>query len=244
MNKKISIFIVEAILLVIVLYMYQMSQKKAVTEVKTQESGIISAVTFRCGDSKSIGAIFFEDRVELALSDKRNMLLMHAISASGARYANSDESFIFWNKGNTAFVEEKGVVTFKDCVEGSMQPLTTSTTSSNISSGTAPVTNMANPASSNCLKVGGSVVIDKRGDGGEYGLCYFEDNRACEEWALLRGECPVGGRKTTGFDTIDQKYCAWLGGSTFAVENAICIFKNGRQCSTIELYNGKCSQNK
>ncbi|MEI6627743.1 MAG: DUF333 domain-containing protein [bacterium] len=103
-----------------------------------------------------------------------------------------------------------------------------------------PVTQIANPASVNCTKVGGNLVIEKRGDGGEYGLCYFEDNRACEEWALLRGDCPIGGFKTTGFDSIDQKYCAWLGGQTFAVPNSICTLKDGSKCSTIDFYNGSC----
>ncbi len=99
---------------------------------------------------------------------------------------------------------------------------------------------MANPASTNCLKQGGKIEIQTRGDGGQYGLCYFEDNRACEEWALMRGDCPLGGRKTTGFDTIDQKYCAWLGGDTYAVPDSICTFKDGSKCPTIDFYNGKC----
>lgn len=99
---------------------------------------------------------------------------------------------------------------------------------------------MTNPASVNCVKSGGNLVIEKRGDGGEYGLCYFEDNRACEEWALLRGDCPIGGVKTTGFDTIDQKYCAWSGGETLAVPQSICTFKDGTKCSTKEFYNGTC----
>ena len=99
---------------------------------------------------------------------------------------------------------------------------------------------IANPASVNCQKVGGNLVIEKRGDGGEYGLCYFEDNRACEEWALMRGDCPVGGMRTTGYDTIDQKYCAWAGGQTFAVPNSVCTFKDGTKCSTIDYYNGEC----
>jgi len=86
---------------------------------------------------------------------------------------------------------------------------------------------MANPASVNCEKVGGTLTIEKRGDGGEYGLCNFLDNRSCEEWALMRGDCPVGGVKTTGFDSIDQKYCAWSGGQTLAVPNSVCTFKNG-----------------
>ncbi|MCX6795173.1 MAG: DUF333 domain-containing protein [Candidatus Falkowbacteria bacterium] len=103
-----------------------------------------------------------------------------------------------------------------------------------------PNSQLANPASTNCLGQGGTLTIQKRGDGGEYGLCNFEDNRSCEEWALVRGDCPFGGRRTTGFDTIDQKYCAWLGGETFAVTNSVCTFKDGSKCSTIDLYNGKC----
>jgi len=101
-------------------------------------------------------------------------------------------------------------------------------------------TQLANPASTNCLKVGGNLVIQKRGDGGEYGLCYFEDNRACEEWALLRGDCPLGGVKTTGFDTVDQKYCAWSGGKALAVPQSVCTFKDDSKCSTEKFYNGKC----
>lgn len=102
-------------------------------------------------------------------------------------------------------------------------------------------TTLANPASENCLKLGGQLFTDKRGDGGEYTLCQFEDNRACEEWALFRNECPYGGRKTTGFDSIDQKYCAWVGGDTYAVPNSVCTFPNKSTCPTIELYNGLCS---
>jgi len=105
------------------------------------------------------------------------------------------------------------------------------------------LTQLANPASTNCLKVGGNLVIEKRGDGGEYGLCYFEDNRACEEWALLRGDCPLGGVKTTGLDTIDQKYCAWSGGKTLAEPQSVCTFKDDSKCSTEEFYNGKCPLN-
>lgn len=115
----------------------------------------------------------------------------------------------------------------------------TSTVSTNITPNMA--VGLANPASLNCSKLGGSLVIEKRGDGGEYGLCYFEDNRACEEWALMRGDCPLGGVKTTGFDTVDQKYCAWSGGETFAVSNSVCTFKNGQKCSTLDFYNGACS---
>lgn len=225
MNKKSIIFILALVVCGLsVFYFYQSPIENNSTVVKTSDEVINSAI-FKCADNKSIQSLFFRDRVELSLSDGRNMLLSQAISASGARYANSDESFVFWNKGDTAFVDEKNEITFKDC-----------TTISDIQS----TTTIANPASVNCANVGGNLKIEKRGDGGEYGLCYFEENRACEEWALLRDECPYGGRKTTGFDTIDQKYCAWVGGDTFAVENSVCTFKNGSTCLTIDLYNGTC----
>jgi len=41
---------------------------------------------------------------------------MQAISASGARYANTDESIVFWNKGDTAFIQEGDVTTYENCV--------------------------------------------------------------------------------------------------------------------------------
>jgi len=81
-----------------------------------------------------------------------------------------------------------------------------------------PTGQMANPASENCSKQGGTLAIQKRGDGGEYGVCMFEDNRQCEEWAMLRGECPVGGVRITGYLTQAAQYCAITGG-TYQVDS-------------------------
>ncbi len=103
-----------------------------------------------------------------------------------------------------------------------------------------PATTLANPASVNCGKVGGTLeIVDE--PNGQYGLCHFEDNRSCEEWALMRGDCPVGGVKTTGFDTDAQKYCAWIGGQTLAVPDAKCTLKSGKVCPVDDVYQGKCS---
>ena len=52
---------------------------------------------------------------------------------------------------------------------------------------------LANPASVNCVQQEGTLSIERRPDGGEYGVCVFADNYQCEEWALLRGECPRRG---------------------------------------------------
>jgi membrane-bound inhibitor of C-type lysozyme len=78
----------------------------------------VATATFRCADGKSIVATFYDDEVALTLSDGRKLALPQVMSGSGARYANEDESFVFWNKGDTAFVAEGSdeTLTFKDCV--------------------------------------------------------------------------------------------------------------------------------
>jgi len=114
------------------------------------------------------------------------------------------------------------------------------TTSSPITTETYDNKQLANPASINCRKKGGTSMIQTNPSGGEYGLCQFDDNMACEEWALFRGHCPIGGVKTTGFDTTAQKYCAWIGGQTLAVENATCTLPSGEICDDKALYTGEC----
>ena len=58
-------------------------------------------------------------RVDLILSDGRTLSVPQAMSASGARYATADESFVFWNKGDTAFVTEgdPNQQTFANCID-------------------------------------------------------------------------------------------------------------------------------
>jgi putative hemolysin len=113
--------------------------------------------------------------------------------------------------------------------------------------GQATPVQLANPASENCIEQGGTVSIQTRSDGGQYGICLFEDNRQCEEWALLRGNCPVGGVKITGYVTAAAVYCAITGGEYAVTGNAgagdeqgTCTFKDGLQCDAWDYYNGKC----
>jgi hypothetical protein len=106
-------------------------------------------------------------------------------------------------------------------------------------------TAIANPASTHCIEEGGSLMIRKRGDGGEYGVCAFKGDRQCEEWALARGECPVGGVSVSGYATPAARYCAITGGQYTAnpgagPEKGVCTLKNGRQCDAEDLYAGKC----
>jgi putative hemolysin len=113
----------------------------------------------------------------------------------------------------------------------------------------APVAAIANPASTHCADVGGRLAIDKTPSGAEYGVCMFEDNRQCEEWALLRGECPVGGRKITGYVTAAARYCAITGGryditasSGADNEQGTCTLASGKVCAADEYLNGECTR--
>jgi len=77
------------------------------------------AARFTCEAGATIDATFYPDDdtfVDLVFGDGRRVSLPHAMSGSGARYANADESLVFWNKGNTAFVEEHGKTTIDGCV--------------------------------------------------------------------------------------------------------------------------------
>ena len=109
---------------------------------------------------------------------------------------------------------------------------------------------LANPASTNCQNVGGRSQIVTKEDGSQYSVCYFEDNRQCEEWALLRGDCPVGGFKITGYVTIAAQYCAITGGTytitkaapemLYDQEQGNCQLKDGTMCDVWKFYNGQC----
>ncbi len=104
---------------------------------------------------------------------------------------------------------------------------------------------LANPASQNCIQKGGTLEI-RQNKKGQYGVCLFEDNRQCEEWAMLNGDCPVGGVKVTGYVTPAAQYCAITGGAysgdySTPGETGTCAFKNGKICAARDYYNGQCS---
>lgn len=89
-------------------------------DLEGEERTLISTVTYSCDGEKSIVASYYEGletqepeqgemptptgSVEVSLDGGASMTLAQTISASGVRYANEDESFVFWNKGNEALV--------------------------------------------------------------------------------------------------------------------------------------------
>jgi membrane-bound inhibitor of C-type lysozyme len=92
---------------------------------------LIARASYLCQDNKIIDADFYQGAavavkpgempvpngsVSLKLSDGRALTLPQTVSASGIRYANADESIIFWNKGDGAFITENNIETFSGCV--------------------------------------------------------------------------------------------------------------------------------
>ena len=100
---------------------------------------------------------------------------------------------------------------------------------------------LANPASVNCAEKGGKLEIRKNKNG-EYGVCLFEDNRQCEEWALLRGNCPVGGKKITGYENEAEVYCAITGGQVEGLDTPVPMCKriDGTYCNAQSNLDGEC----
>jgi membrane-bound inhibitor of C-type lysozyme len=92
----------------------------------------VATVQYSCAQGKTLAAEYFDGptrtapdgqpipggRVILTLTDGQKLTLPQALSGSGIRYANEGETFVFWSKGDTAFVEEGAnqTVTYKDCV--------------------------------------------------------------------------------------------------------------------------------
>jgi membrane-bound inhibitor of C-type lysozyme len=103
----------------------------------------ISTANYTCDGNKTIIAEYYEGiinepasspdqppipdgSVALQLGDGRSMTIPQSISADGTRYANKDESFVFWSKGNTAFITESDPnhPTYNNCVVVSSETTT------------------------------------------------------------------------------------------------------------------------
>lgn len=108
-------------------------------------------------------------------------------------------------------------------------------------SGALAQAQLANPASERCVQEGGTLQIEQRPDGGQFGVCVFADNRQCEEWALFRVECPAGGLRVTGYLTPAARYCAITGGRYTDADNS-CALPGGKTCDAAEYFNGSCTR--
>lgn len=86
-------------------------------EIPEKKEPEIKNLSFTCSDDTSGLLTFNIPKKTLTVKmtqDTYNLVL--ATSASGSRYTNEDESFVFWEKGGTAFIERRGDVVHEDCV--------------------------------------------------------------------------------------------------------------------------------
>ncbi|MDE1924731.1 MAG: MliC family protein [Patescibacteria group bacterium] len=102
-----------------------------------KQQQLVGTASYLCDQGKTISASYYQGTqgqpastsasgmpptpngsVALTLSDGRSMTLPQTISGSGIRYASSGDAFVFWSKGNTAFVEEgaSSQQTYANCI--------------------------------------------------------------------------------------------------------------------------------
>jgi len=120
----------------------------------------------------------------------------------------------------------------------------------------ATTVGMANPASVNCGKIGGTTEIKTAADGGQYGMCTFTNGTTCEEWALFRNEgCQSGvsvnttpANGATGLANPASVNCGKIGGTTEIKTAAdggqygMCTFTNGTTCEEWALFRNEGCQ--
>ncbi len=78
---------------------------------------------------------------------------------------------------------------------------------------------ISNPASAYCVENNGKVDIRKDSNGGEYGVCVFENGKECEEWALFHGEC----REATSVKASENAF-------KLKLEEKIYTGKDAKEC--------------
>ena len=120
MKKAVIYILLIVILIVLAFFVFK----------KNDSYSFLVQATYYCDNNKKIDADFYQGQtvsvkqgempipsgmVKIVLSDGRNFDLPQTISADGARYANNDESFVFWDKGDESFVLENNEQTYVNC---------------------------------------------------------------------------------------------------------------------------------
>ncbi len=140
MKKNLTLLLLLVVMVLIALLITSHSQTRP--QVTTTDALQQMAVLYSCNGGKNIQATFSETsearsvvpsvsgtppipkgRADLILSDGRALALSQTLSASGVRYSNPDESFVFWSKGNGALVlENNQEKSYIGCVRVAFEP--------------------------------------------------------------------------------------------------------------------------
>ncbi|MFZ2523317.1 MAG: MliC family protein [Minisyncoccia bacterium] len=115
-NKVTKFSQIIAIVLFVLVYFYGFYLGSQVRTAKIFGEKI-NDIVFVCDAGKNIHAVFYKQGVHIWPANEEDNFLLQTISASGARYANSDESLVFWNKGDGGFIMRNDQVDpeFKNC---------------------------------------------------------------------------------------------------------------------------------
>ncbi len=121
MNKK---YILTGIIILIICGLAYVVWQNKSENLSIQKSPAHTA-TYMCNNNQKITAGFYDGNnqtqsepntppiptgsVTLTFGDGSTIALNQTLSADGGRYANTDESFIFWSKGNGAMVLQNNV---------------------------------------------------------------------------------------------------------------------------------------
>ncbi len=138
MNNKNTALSLLGLGIFVVLIIIYLGTKKSVVPLPPFSEGETVNVSYLCRDTKSIAARYVIGKaipntnpnlppmltglVTITLSDGRTISLPQTIRADGARYANADETILFWSKGNGVLFEEKGIQNYKNCIILSKDP--------------------------------------------------------------------------------------------------------------------------
>ncbi|MHB1316455.1 MAG: MliC family protein [Minisyncoccota bacterium] len=129
MSKKnyiISFLVLTLFVLTVVIFMYRKQS------IKTKPV-VVGQSTYQCANNHTMKVVFIEKgplpvvvpgeppasntSVSISIDGAPIISLPQAISADGSRYANSDESLVFWIKGSGAMVLENGKESnYKNCI--------------------------------------------------------------------------------------------------------------------------------
>jgi putative hemolysin len=114
---------------------------------------------------------------------------------------------------------------------------------------------IANPASAYCEEQGFKMETRTAQDGSQYGVCMFEDDTECEEWAYYRGECKLGDMDVAPAPTASpagianpaSTYCVEQGGASEVrrgedgSQYGVCTFPDGSECEEWAFFRGECT---
>lgn len=132
MKKYITAIIIIAIVVMAGWYLRKTNRENGFNSVVSGAQTLIATAVYSCDGGKTISASYYAGpevasvpnqmpiptgKVEITMGSDTPITLNQTISASGVRYANASESFVFWNKGDEALIMRDNAmdVQYKNC---------------------------------------------------------------------------------------------------------------------------------